>query len=191
MSEKVKLTQEQDTRLKEMLGDVMYSKDSILTQHSKGWREKYKTCLNTLSLSQLARVLYEPNSYEVDLQFKVGDWVVSKGDRENRIKVVKTVHGEGISACTNSACVSTHYSNFRHATPEEIKAEKERQLWNSIGREIGEFKIGDTIELDRQLGFKIYLDRQIEVAKHSYQDRKVTGFYPSESFISFESEESK
>lgn len=70
------------------------------------------------------------------------------------------------------------------ATPEEIANEKERRLWKSIGREVGEFKAGDAYKHRNYL----LLSRvgEVEGTKEIYEAGKITGFFPVESFISFE-----
>lgn len=187
MTEKVKVTQEQAETI-ENLKRNGFTDESIIESHAKcpnGWMLSENTTLNRMSLLKLVDALRI--GYEVEPQFKVGDWIVKlngecfmRGEKVMKVTEVKDnciYFGVG-------RYLTCRY--IRLATPEEIKTEKERRLWKSIGREIGEFRIGDMIEMERQLGFKIYLDRQIEVAKHSHQDGKVTGFFPAESFISFE-----
>ncbi|GGA31962.1 hypothetical protein [Psychrobacillus lasiicapitis] len=195
MTEKVKLTQEQDARLKEMMMDVMYSKNSILLQQAKGWRCASNVCLNTLSLGQLARVLFEPNSYEVEPQFKPGDMVMVRWmnkDKEQLYEILKVNFVEGaayeVEITGEFGFNVAPVSIVRQATPEEIKTEKERLLWKKIGRKVGEFHVGD-ITLDQNY-YPIRVVN-VEMAKTFYQQSKRIGFYPAESFISFEEVDSE
>lgn len=195
MTEKVKLTQGQDARLKEMMMDVMYSKDSILVQQSKGWRDRPNVCLNKLSLGQLARVLFEPNSYEVEPQYEISEWIkhdVGDGFRIGEIVEITRsrilVEFMEYEAPFNIYQEGFDFDEIVHASSEEIKYEKERQMWGKIGRDVGEFHVGD-VTLDQNY-YPIRVVN-VEMAKTFYQQTKRIGFYPAESFISFESEESE
>ncbi|QNK87781.1 DUF1642 domain-containing protein [Sporosarcina sp. resist] len=131
------------------------------------------------------------NGYEVEPEYKVGDWVVF-------VDILGASLVGKVEGFNDGGFIRTDIrlddmpkqwflaKSLRHATPEEIKVEQERRLWAGIGRGIKEFRIGDTVELTRQLGFKIYLEKQIEVAEKQYELGVVTGVYPGESFISFE-----
>lgn len=129
------------------------------------------------------------NGYEIAPEYKIGDWVANldgsniypKGD----VKVVEVgLVDEFYVRPANDVAWGFPFSLLRHATPEEIKTEVERQLWESIGRKVGEFRDGDTIELQGELGFRIYFDKQIKIAEDQYEKGNITGFHPSKSFIS-------
>ncbi|MEK3935967.1 hypothetical protein MKY41_11620 [Sporosarcina sp. FSL W7-1349] len=190
MTEKVKLTREQDTRLKEMLKDVMYSKGSILVQQAKGWRDGNNICLNALSLDQLAKVLYEPNSYEVEEEYKVGDW--KKVQLANKKWVIGKI--DTVTFKEKAEEIALNYLDedrvWRRVwesakcsfnpTPEEIKNEKERRAWAKIGRGPGEFRDGD-------FGISEYgnLIDGPSILKARYELGQLQGFFPAESFIKF------
>lgn len=106
--------------------------------------------------------------YEVEQQFKVGNWVVRKTNQEDERLPFRTGRVFKIKGFING-----HYldnEEFRHdsealryATSEEIKAEIERQLWKSIGREVGELKENDLViyenkyfRLFKNMGCEIY-----------------------------------
>jgi hypothetical protein len=141
--------------------------------------------------------------YEVEPQFKVEDWVahINGGSfmGQSNVKVVEILsfddddghatYGDG------NYSIPTGY--IRHATPEEIKAEKERQLWKSIGREVGELKEKDFVvyenryfRLFNNMGCGLYGNHMDPMyASELYKKGYLSGFYPVESFISFESGE--
>src|SRR5699024_4059178 len=95
---------------------------------------------------QQARVLYEPNSFEVEPEFEIGQWVKSR-------------HGIGTGKITKIDRMG-HYTDFamiaasddiRHATPQEIATEKTRRWWKESGRGVWELRENDALydyELD-------------------------------------------
>ena len=142
MTEKITITQEQS----EALIAVLSTNDRVKVLHNhanlrKWFGAGHKPVLE-IPFGNLARILYEPNSYQVEPEYKVGDWVVSRGLHFGKIdaiinaKFIGTWFNEGRTdrmECEASAFI-------RHATPEEIKAEKERQKWAGI--EEGDVLIG-------------------------------------------------
>lgn len=129
MNEKVKLTKEQA---------------NAIEYFRKTFIENPKT-----SMSNETLIAALNHGYEVEPEFKVGDWVIYD-DQIVRIKDVftnNTVHTpylknfivEGIDKWFDLERVE------RHATPEEIAAEKERRWWSKHGREVWELKVGDVL----------------------------------------------
>lgn len=189
---KVKLTQEQVEALK-IYKEAGHNL-AVFAANRRGFHGPYES-LKILSIDELGRVLYEPNSYEVEPQFKVGDWVVRDTEFRNFIddekyqnyhvgsvfKIQTVLNGYAI----DERGTNHDLENIRHANLEEIKAEKERQLWKSIGREVGEFRLGDV--MIKNNGDSVVI-RNLEGAIHNYQQGIRKGFFPAESFISFESE---
>lgn len=51
---------------------------------------------------------------------------------------------------------------YRHATQEEINQEKERRKWESIGRKVNEYKVGDIIEMKEGMGVNLWVISSIE-----------------------------
>lgn len=128
--------------------------------------------------------------YDIELKYKVGDWVANldgsdfypKGDvKAVEIALIeKGEYGRVYAHHGTDACWGTPFGNLRHATPEEIKGEKERQLWKSIGREVGKFK-----ETDTGFDYDGILVPGITALTQVYSKGDLQGFYPAESFISF------
>ncbi|MEK5070745.1 hypothetical protein [Sporosarcina sp. FSL K6-1508] len=136
------------------------------------------------------------NGYEVDPEYKVGDWV-ARIDGKNiypkgEIKVVEVFAGierlgkrEMVRHGTDGEW-GIPVAQLRHATPKEIKAEQERRVWAGIGREVGEFRDGDFGE---HVSGREQSESQ-EYLSDWYKRGRLKGFYPAESFISFEEVES-
>jgi hypothetical protein len=183
--EKIILTVEQGEVIKNMPGRH-WRNDEVIEHHAKyKWTDKRNEALNDLSISQLARILYEPNSYEVEKpKFEVGDWVVF--EKSNTIKRVETIIGQGISGCLNGGCVMAHRDNFRHATKEEI-------FWAELGREVGEFVEGDVLLTKFDGTIEVVDDAKIVSKNTCYlndtliwsQEGSIKGFYPANAFIKF------
>lgn len=194
--EKITLTQAQADSIKRTLED--FDIVEILNIHAERgeWLAENKP-LNDLSQADMARALLI--GYDVQPEYKVGDWVARTRTTPNTgsqnphfaegyiFKITDLVSdkvGDGI-------CLHL-IENIRHATPEEIKAEQERRAWKRIGREPGEFVSGDTIQISSGCTFLLgaYTDSQkrqmcIDQAETYYDAGRITGFYPRESFISF------
>lgn len=178
MTEKVKLTREQAEALE------LYKAN---TGKDLGWVQyfvEYRHCFNYeylplkgFTFDEFARVLYLPDSYEVEEEYKVGDWVVNTAN--SRIAKVEKDAPDRVWVDDEKARYFMK-SALRHATPEEIKAEKERRVWKKIGREVGEFRDGDIAFTNKG---SIWQSAQFN--KESYKHGELKGFYPAESFISF------
>jgi len=159
-------------------------KASLLDKHAQyvKWFEPY-TALNNLSQADLARALLI--GYDVEVEYKAGDWVaVDWFDNGLGIYKVVGVESNGEVVIDNGDLNNNPGNKFiQHATPEEIKAEKERQLWDKLGRKVGEFKVGDVRITRRGSVTRTYFTNE---ADNEYREGHLIGFYPAESFVSFE-----
>ncbi|GIO18107.1 hypothetical protein J18TS1_12070 [Oceanobacillus oncorhynchi subsp. incaldanensis] len=154
--EKVKLTQEQENCIHELLNNQGRSPKYVLVTHiectffkSDAWAEKFK-CFNNLSVDDMAKVLYTPNSYEVIPQYKVGDWVIFEYKAVRVIgEILEIETDEFFTAKVDDPKYQVPQnialSKLRHATPEEIQQEKKRRFWDKLGREVDEWKEGDIV----------------------------------------------
>lgn len=194
MTKKIQLTQEQANKV-ELAKELKDRRVPLLEYVAKNQEipnASYR-CLKGISLDDLARVLYEPNSYEVIPAIKVGDWVV-KADGEKFLNGATAVKIEDVKEpyayWGGAERKNLRIVNFRPATPEEIKSEKERQLWAKLGREVGEFRVGD-VRVDED-GYTFSVSSESEVVRINgrYNKGLVRGFYPVEGFISFEEDAS-
>lgn len=187
MTGKIKLTQEQADAIEGVLKHC--SKERLLNDHSAmkeargGWSTRKSAVLNDLSVADMARSLYI--GYEIEPKYKAGDWVVFESKVNGPfICVIEKVYE--LSVDTDYLGSNGYKQNFgkelvRHATPEEIHTEKERRWWAEIGREVGEFKDGD-VGIVRNGG----RSGNPNALKNAYEHGDLVGFYPVESFISFE-----
>ncbi|QJI52382.1 hypothetical protein [Psychrobacillus phage Perkons] len=180
MTEKVKITHEQLKALEEF---KKYSNSlQYFINNRKDWNNVYAP-LKDFAVDEFARLLYEPNSYEVEETFKVGDKVVDLNGTYKGVHTVICIVGQRFVRVLDISNLEFAIKNLRHATKDEIKAEKERQLWNSIGREVGEFKDGDIHILKN--GYSVQISN-VDHAREKYTNGYLKGFYPIESFVSFE-----
>lgn len=148
---KVKLTQEQADAI-EIIKENKPTKleADIRTQLYKHWvSDKFK-CLNSLSLDDFLSALYADAGYEVEPEFKVGDWVHVMGifrdrspevARVTEVSVDRIVLDNGFDLGRGSITPD----RVRHATPEEIAEEKERRWWKKHGREVWEIRKDDLL----------------------------------------------
>lgn len=202
MTEKVKLTSVQVDAI-EHLKKGKFSDESIIDAHVRnpnGWTLDENVALNRMPLIKLVDALRI--GYEVEPQFKVGDWVVRTTNQEDDRLPFRTGRLFKIQNALNGRYLDKEEFRhdpeaLRHATLEEIKAEKERRLWKSIGREVGELKERDIViyenkyfRLFNNMGCEIYGFHMDPVyASKLYGHGNIKDFYPAESFISFESED--
>lgn len=127
--------------------------------------------------------------YEVEPEYKAQDWIVSYEDNLGVIESVEdhVLHGSWFDRKGKTFPMKCYFTNVkRHATPEEIKAEKERRAWAKIGREVGEFKTNDVVLNQHGLPIRVFDKEVADDVLRRYQGGSVKGFYPAESFISFE-----
>lgn len=150
--EKVKLTKAQADAIEWALSESTTYKNGpeLLLQnhgHSQFTNELFLIRLeplNSLNTLNLAKALIV--GYEVEPEFKVGDWVVHDLNKKTQkiIRKANPASGDcGKFILENEKGVLPAY--LRHATPEEIKQEKERRFWKGLGREVNEYKIGDVV----------------------------------------------
>lgn len=197
MTEKIQITQPQ-AEVVQMAMKTKENREAVLGYVARGVpipNRSYRV-LSVLPFDDLARVLYEPDSYEVKPAFEVGQYV-SKTDGNlfsngSIAAKVKEIHSYRLILDGPTGHYTLDF--IRPSTPEETKAEKERQLWAKIGREVGDFLINDKIVYKNEtirivstghegLGFS---EVRPSLAKSSYLGGQIKGFYPVESFVSFE-----
>lgn len=126
MMDKIKITQEQ--------ANIIESLEEIQKPFYVSWKAKgilYTGVLEDLPLDELIRALYI--GYEVEEEFKFGDWV-----RLNNGDLFKITSGNLASEYSKSNAI-------RHATPEEIAEEKQRRWWKNNNRNVWELKKGDVV----------------------------------------------
>lgn len=185
MAEKITITQEQADaieRLKE-------GQRKDFEVYYKGNRERvvdWARPLSDLSTGEYISILYD--GYEIEPKYKTGDWVANldgsniypKGDA--KVIEVGLVGEKYVRPVGNEAWGFPFYL-VRHATPEEIKAEKERQKWSEI--EEGDVLIGKksgalaTLVME----FPEHSEVKVRVDKHDFQtwDKESVELYAKKS----------
>ena len=148
---------------------------------------EFKKTLAGFSEEALSEVI--KGNYEIEETFEVGDWVAFiKLLGDHIISKVENVSREKVNTdhvASNGYKQSFDKENIRHATPEEIKAEQERRLWKSIGRDVRAFEIGDIyVDINNNCR-EIYNGKSVSEARRVYDGGRIKGFYPAESFVSF------
>ncbi|OEH52944.1 hypothetical protein AQ616_18745 [Oceanobacillus sp. E9] len=148
--EKVKVTKEQAGEIKDHVS--RNSEDLVFKLHlsnPNGWTGTSKV-LNGMDITTMAKALYI--GYEIEPEFKVGDWVVVTFDLHNSYGQIKQITKVEKSCAVGRDVYfeldggGCYYPNeIKHATTEEIKQEKERRWWAKHGREVWELKMGDTL----------------------------------------------
>ena len=154
--EKVKLMREQAEAIEHALQKVDEYKgnpDKLLRHASMNnvyFRNELHP-LNTIDTVNLAKALYI--GYEVEPEFKVGDWVVYK--HNNTIwEIIGELYGGKVHydiTRDGKYKGSVHKNHIRLATPEEIKQEKERRWWVKHGRDVWELRPGDLLVSDTRV----------------------------------------
>lgn len=143
---KVILTQRQAGAIEQLLKEHERNKDEIIDIHCNEdfeWGERYAS-VEELKPSQLARALYI--GYEVEPEFKVGDWVVYDDTDTTLITKIKDgiIHVD--KPLSYGGYVNTVPMYFRHATPSEIAGEKERRWWRARNRDVWELRARDILK---------------------------------------------
>lgn len=146
--EKQIITREQAEALNEIFEKTAFTKDELIDLYAE--TGLYRS-LRDLSVSELAKALYI--GYEVEPEFKVGDWVFwetkSNGPIPKTAFKIENFIKNGVypdewpSPYAGGGPIPIE--ELRHATPEEIEKEKERRWWAKHGRDVWELREGDLL----------------------------------------------
>lgn len=142
--EKVKVTREQAECIKSFENNKVVALKHWVTDSFE-----VSKCLKKLTLDELARCLYSEEGYEVEEEFKVGDWVNFEDDTCSdcitKIIDIQPIYNRvqyyGVSGWQNINSIQ------RHATPSEIAQEKERRWWGKHGRDVNEYRLNDIVKI--------------------------------------------
>ena len=188
MTEKVKVTREQAEAIEFILsndGSEDSIKENLIRKHAKEpnrWCGKARPILGMplLTLVDALRI-----GYDIEEEYKVGDWVVWETEHERYVLQIETINHRVMNRKVFNAEGFWMECIKRHATPEEIKAEKERRVWAKIGREPMQFIIGDSlISIDGRV-YPFDKESRISEIRRMIANGRFKGFYPAESFIEF------
>lgn len=139
MTEKVKVTREQAEAIEE-IKDIDYA----INIHS--FNKRPDSPLADMKTSELARALFV--GYEVEPEFKENDWVYVEVPKEELPNVYQIMRVDNYSVNLDRLYGNHKKNEIRHATPQEIAAEKERRFWKKHGRDVWELKNGDLLTSD-------------------------------------------
>ena len=153
--EKVKVTAKQAAEIEHYKQKGEEQIDYLIDIHSLNKRPDL--AIAKMKPSQLVRALHF--GYEVEPEFKVGDWVVNANGTIGKITNINEFgEFEGFWEKTEMLCEKDNF--VRHATPSEIAEEKERRWWAKHGRNLWELRKGDLL-IDKHFG-KIAEVREVE-----------------------------
>lgn len=189
MVEKVKLTREQVDAIEKYKSQGHNL--AVFVAHGKTGFHGELEPLRTLSIDEMGRLLYEPDSYEVEPEYKVGDWIVFESVIKDlligRVEKVSKTNVDTDYIGSNGYKQNFSIGGIRHASYEEVRVEKERRVWAKTGREVGEFRDGDFVINSQDVLIRVDSDNKAIRISERYSNRETfKGFFPSESFISFE-----
>lgn len=139
--EKVKLTQEQADAVESKMNTTDIDLIMDLHRYKDARWGNDSEALNELSNSELAKALYI--GYEVEPEFKIGDWKVVEYSRE--IGQVVEYFKEKQRVELDCSYFTYKKGDLRDATPEEIAEEKEYRFWKRNGRNVWELRFDDLL----------------------------------------------
>lgn len=181
--EKIIITQEEKKAL-EVYNENSFNLEQYI-RDKKSWTQEFAP-LTKFSVDQMARLLYEPNSYEIEQpKVKVGEWVSHKKSAFKGFRKVALIKN-GLVAVEGIAGVLFILSNIIKTTEEEI-------FWAELGREKNEIKAHDVVVTDLGNAYMV-VENIVEVRSttchiedvFSWGKRNIIkGFYPAESFKEF------
>src|SRR5690625_4144045 len=140
--EKVKLTPEQANAIKKWI-----NKEQLIIAKASGFFEHgMDEPIAELTMEQLVKALYI--GYEVEPEFKVGDWVSFENGTHGLVtRKIETFDYSDYweEEVAKWQTGSMPISRIRPATPSEIAEEKERRWWAKHGRDVWELRKGDVL----------------------------------------------
>lgn len=146
--ERVRVTQEQADAVEGIRNHHRYELERFKKNPSRfaGWLLPIKE-MDVLDIEKAFR-----GDYEVEPEYKVGDWVVNKNlaniGKIKNIELLKSGEEYFRGFWSNGSPMHCLKGNLkRHAIPEEIAEEKERRWWERQGRKFREIREGDIVEI--------------------------------------------
>lgn len=140
---KVKITQEQAEMFENHRNNF-----ELLMQ--KRITENCLTRIDEIAVEDVVKAFI--GGYEVEPDFKVGDWVTHES---GIVSIITDIDDKGIITTDHMLDRCDRYGEevymntvamyFRHATPEEIAKEEERRWWAKHDRDVWELKLNDEI----------------------------------------------
>lgn len=151
---KVKITKQQAEAIEELRSkrfpDSVIAHNVACDNYNSRVSRSEHDSLCEMKFDDLIKALYI--GYEIEEEFKSGDWIVNNQGRVLQVTEVYLEDGNEIVEA-NDGQVFTYRLGaefVRHATPDEIAEEKERRWWAKHGREVWELKQGDVLMATRR-----------------------------------------
>lgn len=191
MVEKVKITEEQADAIEYLSGE--YPTHQIVRNAlDENWcNEPEEHHFNIESLNGMdpeTLVFAVHRIYEIEPEpFKVGHWAKATHEKIGTFigritKIDYSDEGEKRAWATwntNHGQSAIEYKFLERCSLEEVSEIKKQRFWNHRGRAVGEFREGDVgVTINNQLSLKH--------TKEFHNRGQLRGFYPVESFVSFE-----
>lgn len=149
--------------------------------------------IHDLSIDELAKVLYSPDSYEIkpeQPEYNAGDKVITKKGKELVTLSNPMLNMEAWFLMDNYDKTKWIYTeDFRHATPEEIYWMEELKR-----KKVADFKYRDVVRGNDDYIYEVSdNDRSDDhilgtTAEEWYSQGRLTGIYPADSFKPFPKE---
>lgn len=166
--EKVKVTQEQARAIEYIKKN--YRLEFNIEKHTRGWTNIKTESLNDLSLDGIIRSLYI--GYEVEPEFKIGDWITCETVNKTSLITDAQHHIGAFRIFVDDEDFAT-YSEYRHATPEEIAEEKQRRFWKDNDRDEYELKKNDLLNInDDFLSIREFYGDEVIFENNCTEDRE-------------------
>ncbi len=145
---KVILTKEQAKAMEELKSEHLTG-EVVKTHLNDRWSLGLES-LNDLTVDEFAQAYYSEDGYEVESEFKKGDYVMVKWknrEKEEFYRVISidpwgSIQIETLDGVPNAS----GHENTRLATPSEIAEEKERRFFVGHGREPWELRLYDAVK---------------------------------------------
>lgn len=177
--EKIKITQAQRDAIEQYKNNGHNL--NIFVASRRGFHSQYKP-LKEMTVDDMARLLYEPNSYEVEPEFKVGDNVLT--DKGRVMEILREVNCDSfkVGFIANGEMykeVISKKSVERHATDEEV-------WWARHGRKPWQVIEGDMLWNTTQgKPYNVFgvLDEIVDLGSFQITIEQVKAFYKVICFV--------
>jgi len=142
--EKVKISQKQADAIEKYKQEARKQHAKMTNVKPPFDTESWALPLHFLSTTDFSRALF--SGYEVEDEFKDGDWVAVEWDEGKDINVIVGFESHGRMIVDNEGLNNTPPNGIvRHATDEEIATEKQRRFWNGNNRDVWELDLYDCV----------------------------------------------
>lgn len=190
---KIQITQEQAEAIEVLKTNLEHNSWDYIAQRlhtNDKFIHEYKP-FNGMTLEKIVKAVYE--GYELLNPIFAGSYVRSKSS--GNIYKVKFIHSnkkyadlEGILCMADKSFSSVlGLDSLELISKEELQEAKEKRFWEKLDREVNEFRKGDTVKYGGMTKpYTLQNNHDIRATKYDYEQGTLKGFFPAESFVSFE-----